>query len=133
MEIDITDFFNTECPRDYSASIAELGPFAARDTWSAANDNAPDWAAFLDTEEKRDAFKRHMRDMGFSEAEEFATWTHDQMTALFIQCISADMRDYRTDVTEWDWTEYEKGCEQGRYSGRIYRGDDGCIYYYLGA
>lgn len=138
MEINITRFFKTEAPMDYSASIAEIGKDAGPDTWRAANENASEYADLLDTEEKRDTFKAHMRDMGFSEADEFATWTNEQLTALFMQLISGDMRevpdvDMGPDMTDEDWQHYERLAEHGTVSGSIYRGDDGEVYYYLGS
>lgn len=134
MEINITKFFRQAAPMDYSASVAELGKDAGPDTWRAANDDAPDYADLLDTEEKRDAFKEHMQAMGFSEAQEFATYTNDALTALFLQLISGDMRDagLEGEPTDADWLAYEARASEGRCSSAIYRGTDGEIYYYLG-
>ena len=40
MQINITRFFNEACPRDYSASAAEIGENAGADTWRAACDDS---------------------------------------------------------------------------------------------
>lgn len=63
MELDITGFFNAAAPMDYFASVAEIGRDAGPSTWRAACDDAPDYP-LLDTEEKRDAFRRFVRDSG---------------------------------------------------------------------
>lgn len=132
MEINITRFFKTEAPMDYSASIAEIGANAGPDTWRAANENAPDYADLLDSEDKRDEFKAHMQSMGFSEADNFETWTHEQLTALFIQLISGDMRESGLceDTTDEEWGAYEAN---ESVSHAIFRADDGEVYYYLGS
>ena len=91
-EIDVTDFFTTASPRDYSASAAELGQDAGRITWGHACQDAADYP-HLDTEEKREA---------------------------------------GLDTEAPDWAEYQAGAEAGQYSGRLFCGDDGRIYYYIG-
>jgi hypothetical protein len=50
MQINITRFFNDAAPMDYSASVAEIGQNAGKDTWRAACDDASDWN-MLDTVE----------------------------------------------------------------------------------
>ena len=132
MEINITRFFKAAAPMDYSASRAEIGDNAGPDTWRAAQDDAEDNADLLDTEDKRDAFKEHMQAMGFSEAEDFATWSHDDLTALFMQLIAGDMRETGLDAdsTVEDWAAYEAN---DSVSHAIFKGDDGEVYYYLGS
>jgi len=135
MEIDITQFFLDACPRDYSASIAEIGQDAAKSTWQAACDDAEDYAAFLDTEEKRDAFRDHLRGFGAWDDDEIAAYSQTELTALFMQMVSGDMRDASLDAIDPDWDDYERGAERGTYSGRICRagsGDEFRVYYYLG-
>lgn len=134
MEIDITDFFNECAPMDYSASRAEIGDNAGADTWRAACEAAPEWP-LLDTEEKRQAFRDHVRDFGAWSDEEIAGWSDDELTALLIQLIAGDIREAGLDTTAPDWEQYEKDCEAGQASGRLYGGPmstDGRIYYYLG-
>ena len=134
LEIDITDFVANECPRDYSASIAELGPTAARDTWQAAKDNAPDWN-FLDTVEKQDAFAQYLRGMGFGDGAVDDEWMRNaaELNALCLQEIASQLREAENGraVSEWisvDWDEYRERSEAGQVSGALYCGDDGRIY-----
>ncbi len=131
MEINITKFFNEAAPMDYSASIAEIGREAAKDTWQAANDDSEDYM-MLDTEEKREAFRRFAQSAGFSEADEFSTWSDVQLNALFLQWISGDMReaDLTADMSDEDWQAYERN---ENTAGRIFRGDNGQIYFYVGS
>jgi hypothetical protein len=129
IELDITAFFNTECPRDYSASIAELGPFAGRDTWQAAVENAPDHA-FV-TDENRDEVIAHFRAYGAWTDEELQAHSNDELCAMLLQDISGTMRD--SDMGPGiDWAAYEAACEAGTYSGRIFRADDGRVFFYIG-
>ena len=92
MEIDITEFFYSECPSDFSASVAEIGRDAARDTWQAANEVAEDYNFVND--QNRDAIIDHFNSMGFSESEDMKHWLDSEINALLIQDISFVMRDY---------------------------------------
>lgn len=128
MQIDITDFFNTACARDYSASIAEIGRDAGADTWRAACDDAPDYP-MLDTAEKREAFKAYISTWGAWNDAEIEAMNLD---ALFLQSIAGDMRDAGLDVRPVDWAAYEARAEKGNIATSIYPGDDGRVYYYAG-
>jgi hypothetical protein len=133
MELNITKFFNEAAPADYSASRMELGQDAGRITWRHACEDAPDFA-LLDTDGKREAFKAHIRDFGAWSDEEIAAWSDTELNALCVQMISGDMReaDIGPDSDAEAWTLYEIAATAGRCTGRIFRGDNGEIYYYLG-
>mgnify|MGYP001194031171 CR=1 FL=1 len=111
MEINITRFYNEAAPMDYSASIAEIGQDAGPSTWRAALDDAPDYN-MLDTDDKRDAFRTHVKAFGAWSDEEIAAWDTTQLNALFIQFVAGDMRNNEAE--------------------RIYVGDDKQIYYTIG-
>lgn len=96
MDINITKFYNEAAPIDYSASVAEIGANAGRDTWNAAMEDAPDYD-MLDTDEKRDALRAHIRGFGAWSDEEIAAWSDTELNALFIQLISGDIRHNETD------------------------------------
>lgn len=132
MEINITAFFSDADPRDYSASVAEIGQHAARDTWRAACEAAPDYQ-LLNTEEERAAFRDHVQRFGAWEPEEVAAWTSVELTALFIQMIAGDMRDAGGEPgAAYDWDDYEARAAAGEINGRMFKGTDGAIYYYIG-
>ena len=62
MELNITRFYNTARPRDYSASVAERGNNAGPATWLAAYDDSHNYM-MLDTADKLQAmalFKREV-------------------------------------------------------------------------
>lgn len=111
MDINITRFYNEAAPMDYSASIAEIGQDAGPSTWRAACDDAPDYN-MLDTDDKRDEFRTHVKGFGAWSDEEIAAWDTTQLNALFIQFVSGDMRNNEAE--------------------RIYVGDDKQIYYTIG-
>jgi len=132
-EIDITDFFNNECPRDFSASIAEIGKDAGMYTWQAAKESAVDYD-FLDNAEKVDNFKKYIAGFGAWTTEEVDAWTHQELNALLIQFIAGDMREGGLDKQPVDWAKYQVDCETGRCVGRIYGGsmlavDGGRVYF----
>ena len=132
MEVCITHFFNTAAPMDYSASVAEIGNDAGPATWAAACDDSPA-NMLLDTDEKREAFKEHIRGFGAWSDEEIAAWSEVELNALFMQLISGDMReaDIGPESTADDWIKYEERAHAGQCSGNIFRATDGEVYYSL--
>ena len=131
MELDITEFFNNACPSYYSASRAELGDDAGRITWENSVDAADQWAAWLDTGDKREEFRAYVRTFGAWDAAEIAAWTDAELTALLIQLIAGDIRESGLqDGTSW--AEYEADAEAGRMSGNLFRAEDGRVFYYIG-
>lgn len=110
-DINITRFYNEAAPMDYSASVAEIGWNAGADTWRAACDDSADYM-MLDDDDKRDAFRQHVRSFGAWDADEIAAWTDIELNALFIQLVSGDMRNNEAE--------------------RIYVGNDKQIYYTIG-
>jgi hypothetical protein len=114
MELNITRFFRDAAPMDYSASRAEIGNDAAKLTWRAAVDDSESFM-LLDTDDKRDAFRAHVREFGAWSQEEIAAWSAVELNALLLQMIAGDMRE-----------------PVGQCSSRISRGDDGDVYYYIG-
>lgn len=132
MELDITEFFESCNHADFSASVAELGKDAGRITWQASLEEAKS-TRLLKTPEQFAEFRLYMRDFGAWDEGEIAAWTEAECNALLIQLISGDIRGAGLDTSCPDWAEYEEGVEAGRYSGCIYQGDDGKVYYYVGS
>lgn len=137
MQINITAFFQIAAPMDYSASVAEIGQSAGPDTWRAACDDAPDYP-FLDTEEKRGAFRNFVRSSGGWSAEEIAAWSDIELGALFLQWVASDAREMFTRgrrtldaLTPEDWSAAETLQRDGSAPSNIYRGDDGAVYFCL--
>jgi hypothetical protein len=135
MEINITRFFNAAAFRDYSASVAEIGNNAGADTWSAACDDAPDYPELLATDEAREAFRDYVQSWGAWERAEIDARSNAELSALMIQWISGDAREAfphaRTsaDISPDDWARY---AESDDSAGRLFRGDDGSVYFYVG-
>ena len=128
MNIDISELFRTITPRDYSASVAEIGPDAGQSTWRAACEDAGE--LFTGDNFDREAFDEYFRGFGAWDEDELAAHSDDECKALMLQFVASDMRDYCDNVAEWDWDEYEIG----NYSGRIGRGvEPGKVYYYIGS
>lgn len=134
MEIDITRFVREACPRDYSASIAEIGNNAGADTWRAALDDAEDYP-FLDSDDAREAFREYVRGFGAWDEGEIAAWSNDDLNALLIQMIAGNMREMRItpDMSADDWHRVHAEVNAGQSPGTIYPGNEGRIYFYMGS
>lgn len=131
MDIDITEFYNNESPRDYSASIAELGRNAGKITWQAAIESEH---RFFSTEKERETVRDYFKSFGAWDDAEVASWSDVELNALLVQCISGDIRDSMAlshDQQAFD-AYYEESLA-GQVSGRIWcSDDDGKVYYYVG-
>ena len=132
MEINITRFFNEANPRKYSASRMELGDNAGRITWNNAVNDSPEY--MFVTAENREEFEAHFRSYGAWSEEEIAAWSDQELNALFLQDVSAEIREFN-DLAEGDWQEWEELCQAGTCSGRLYGGElsvDGETYFQIG-
>ena len=128
MELDITQFFNEACPKDYSASIAEIGANAGVYTWRAACDDFDEYL-ILDSADKRDNFRVYVAGYGAWDTCEIAAFTDVELNALCIQFISGDIREAGLDTSNPDWVAYQADSEAGRIAGNLFAGIDGKIYY----
>lgn len=132
MEIKITEFFNRICPRDFSASIAEIGQDAGTITWNASLEEAED-TQLLSSPEALAAFRKFAREFGFENSD---TLSNHELQALFIQWIAGDMREMGittgVELETLDWEQIEKEQQAGQIPSNIYRGTDGEIYFYVG-
>lgn len=131
MELNITEFYNNPCPRDYFASVAEIGASAGPDTWRAACDDSPDYM-ILDTDEKREAMREYVGTFGAWSEEEINAWSDIELNALLLQMISGDIRESVLDDDRSAWAEYYEQGERGIVSCRMFSDDDGQVYYSIG-
>ena len=131
MELNITRFFNEEDPGLFAASQAELGERAAEITWRASM-QAGLTHRFLDTEDKQEEFRRFVKGFGAWSWEEIVGWSDAELNALCLQFIAGDIREGRLDADSIDWAAYERDAKRGTVSGRIFRGNDNQIYFYVG-
>lgn len=132
MDINITAYFTNDlAPMDFSASVAEIGNNAGRDTWSAAIEESAD-LDLLDTEEKRIAARAYFQTFGAWDSEEVNAWTNTELNALLIQCISGDIREASEylEQSPVNWAGYAADENKG---GNMYQGTDNEIYYYMGS
>lgn len=132
MDIDITDFFNNAEHSQISGSQAEHGQDAGAITWANAK-AASDQYNHLDTDEKRQCYRDHVRDYGAWDDEEIASWPDQELNALFLQDVAANIRDV-CDMTpnDWDWADYDRQCQEGSCNGSLGRGDDDRVYFSIG-
>jgi hypothetical protein len=131
-EIDVTRLVEECEPFEFSASRAERGQNAGRETWNNAKAEAKD-NPILTTEKDLQALRDHVRGFGAWEEEEIAAWSADECNALLIQMVAGDLREaeslYPGDGPGGvDWPAFEA---DDNVSGRIYASGDK-VFYYLG-
>lgn len=131
--LNISRFFNEAAPRDYSASIAEIGQTAGADTWRAAIEDSEEYL-LLETPEQRAQFRCYIRGFGAWDKEEIDSWTNTELNALCIQMVSGDLREANLTPESGpdDWERYERRATRGEIAGNIYRNDKGEVCYYIG-
>ena len=128
MEINITRFFKSANPNDYSGSIATHGPNAGPNTWGSAV-SAFEKYPLINNNSKRIALRKHLAGFGAWEDSEINAWGNAQLNAMFLQLVSADMNESGLDIGAPDWVQYKRDSEAGRISGAMFVADDGDIYY----
>jgi hypothetical protein len=131
MEINITKFYNEAFPKDYSASVMEIGNNAGKETWQAANDDSEDYM-MLDNTDKLDAMREHIKLFGAWDDREICEMSDMGLNALLIQMISGDIRESCLNEDRNDWVGYQEESEAGQTSGRMFVGNLGEVYYYVG-
>lgn len=115
-EIDVTPILSEDCSL-LSASQAELGPDAGKITWTnclALAERLP-----LITDENRDDVRDHFRSYGAWECDEIEAWTDIELSAMVWQEAAASMREFQ-DYCDSDLEKYERECERGTISGRLW-------------
>lgn len=130
MEIDVTHMVaDADDMIELSGSRLEHGCDASRITWNNAQTYAAD-RPLLTTDDMRDAARAHFREYGAWSADEIAAWSDNELQAITCQDVAAAIREM--EVTNGDYDEYMRLCESGTLSGRLYKGDNGRWYFYLG-
>jgi hypothetical protein len=126
----LTDPESAFVPFDMSNNRATLGDDAGRLTWEASKECAQE-IDMLNTPGRVEAFREFVSQSGGWSDEETAAMDHDELNALCLQWIAGDIREAFGDAefSEWDWTAYGEDAGAGRISSRLYRGDDGKVYF----
>lgn len=130
MDIDITRFFRSAQPAEFSASVAERGVNAGKETWANALAEAAT-APLLTTEPQLDALRSWARATGAWDDAQVAALTPAECNALFIQLVAGDLREGGFDGGGSDWDAYRVRAEAGEISGNLYPGADGAVFYTL--
>lgn len=131
MEINITPFFYQGQAHLYSASAAELGENAGRITWLNALKVSSTYR-FLDTLEKRSAFREFLVDTGGWTPSEVFSFNLQELNAILIQLVAEDIRESSLDVPFPSWTLHKEACEDGMISSRLFKSEDNQVYYDIG-
>lgn len=129
MELDVTHMVNEadDMPM-LSGSIAELGKDAGKITWSnsvAYGGSHP----LLTTDDMKDVARAHFAEYGAWSRDQIAAWSEAELQGIMCQDVAAAIRE----MEAYDDNEaFQKACEDGHASGRLYRGDDEKWYFSLG-
>jgi hypothetical protein len=78
--------------------------------------------------EARDAARDHFAQYGAWTREEIDAWSEDELQGVTCQDVASAIREMENADS---YEDYVAGVEAGRYSGNLYRGDDGCWYFSL--
>lgn len=129
MEIDVTHMIDDadDMPM-LSGSVAELGVAAGSMTWKnsvAYGQQRP----LLTNDDERNAARHHFRSYGAWTQAQIDAWSEDELQGITCQDVAAAIREREGFDTD---EEYQAAVECGRVSGRLYRGDDGRWFFYLG-
>ena len=133
-EIDITSLVTDDespfVPFDLSNNRATLGDDAGRLTWQASKE-CGEAINLLTTEDRVEAWKEFVASSGGWSREEVEAMPAADLNALLLQWIAGDIREAFGDdaADQWDWVAYGEDASAGRISSRLYRGDDGRIYF----
>lgn len=114
----------------FSHSRWEGGENASRNSWSASTHHAHTiQPPLLSTPEQFQAARGHFKEYGAWDAEEVASWSEDEILAMVLQEIAANVREspaniegvsiYQMDSGEWYFShEAEPDMETGPYEDR---------------
>jgi hypothetical protein len=129
MEIEVTHMIeDADSMVELSGSRMEHGQDAGRITWNNSKAYGAERPLLLN-DAMRDAARAHFREYGAWSEEEIAAWSEEHLQAIMCQDVAAAIREM--EVAD-DYEDYQKLCEAGTCSGRLYKGDDGRWYFYLG-
>lgn len=131
MEINITNYFNSELHYDVSCSQTTHGAFAGTGSYRLACESSNEFM-LLDTSDKRQAAIDYFEGFGSWEVEEMNDWSIEELNGLFLQLISGDINEASEHKLEegFNWSGFEA---DENLSGHMFEGTDKEIYYYLGS
>lgn len=129
MEIKVTHMVeDADNMVELSGSRMEHGQDAGKITWENSQSYGADHP-LLTSDEMGDAARAHFRSYGAWSEEEIAAWDETELQAITCQEVAAAIREMG--VAE-DYAEYQRLCEEGTCSGRLYKGTEGEWYFYIG-
>ncbi len=130
MELDVTHMVESadDMP-PLSASVAELGNNAATITWNNAKAYGGKYP-LLKSDNERNAARDHFAGYGAWSRDEIAAWSETELQGIACQEVAAAIREAGDTLT--DPAEYQRLCDSGTLSGRLFQGDDGKWYFYFG-
>ena len=120
--VDVTRLVSDVDPFDLSASIAERGKNAGRETWNNAKAEASA-APVLAAHERAEA-QMYFAGFGAWDEDEIAAWTDADLDALVLQYAAGDLRELQSccpgeGLGGVDWKEAERQAQAGRVSGNL--------------
>jgi len=125
-DVDVSRLIADVDPFDLSASIAERGKNAGKETWSNALGEATERPLDIDD---RDSVKAYFAGFGAWDDEEIASWSDTDLDALVLQFAAGDLRELQSlapgdGLADIDWTQAEELAQAGTCGGRLYAHDN---------
>lgn len=128
MEINVTALMNDHDLSSYSDSIANSGlQNIGQITWRNAVEACEAMETPLVPKEGQDDLRDWIADFGAWSREEIAEMSDVETCALLLQFIAGDGQAYLDAEEDGRLAEYEEN-----EGGRLYKGDDGEWYFYVG-
>lgn len=133
MEVDVSRLVSDVDPFELSASVAERGRNAGRETWANAKAAALPPLDIADHDEVR----AWLRDFGAWERDEIAGWSVQELDALVLQFAAGDLRTLQDlcpgdGLGDVDWDQAEAEAEAGRVGGSLFAAGDK-LFIYIGS
>lgn len=136
MELNVTRLAVDGDLPEFSGSIAERGPNAARETWANANAEAAE-RPLIETPAQVQKVRDFFGEFGAWDKAERDAWTPTEVNALLVQYISGDLRELQSLAAgdgpgDIDWDEAEALSERGTCAGYLFS-TAGEVYAYIGS
>lgn len=129
IELNITDFFNSEDPRDYSDSIAKSGQNnIGTITWGNAKDCEHDFVSAMSETEIQE-LRAFFASFGAWDDSEIGNWNAQELNALLVQDIASQIQE-QTDKNGDLYAEDNPIREQ--VGSSIFRDGNGEVWFYCG-
>lgn len=131
-EINVSCLLSDVDAFDLSASVAERGQNAGKETWENALDAAKRFRPIVPKKYRQDV-KDFFKGYGAWDDAEIKAWSIAELDALVLQFAAGDLRELESlcpgdGLGDIDWEAARALSEAGTVSGRLWADDDGKLW-----